>query len=51
MTVGNIRLESASLWVQVWDAPNDMVSPHVAREMGSRLGKVEEVEWKNGKTI
>ena len=27
MIVGNIRLESASLWVQIWDAPFDMVSP------------------------
>ena len=27
MTVGNIRLESTSLCVQIWDAPFDMVSP------------------------
>ncbi|XP_030930654.1 uncharacterized protein LOC115956399 [Quercus lobata] len=49
MTVRNIRLELASLWVQIWDASFDMVSPHVAREVGSRLGKVEEVEWKKRK--
>ena len=49
MTVGNIRLESASLWIQIWDAPFDMVSPQVAREVGSRLGKVEKVEWKKQK--
>ena len=49
MTVGNIRLELASLWVQIWDAPFDMVSPYVAREVGSRLGKVEEAEWKKRK--
>ena len=49
MTVGNIRLELASLWVQIWDAPFDMVSPQVAREVGSHLGKVEEEEWKKRK--
>ncbi|KAK7826371.1 hypothetical protein CFP56_032306 [Quercus suber] len=49
MTVGNIRFESASLWVQIWDAPFDMVSPQVAKEVGSRLGEVEEVEWKKRK--
>ena len=42
MTVGNIRLEVASLWVQIWGAPFDMVSPQVVKE-------VEEVEWKKKK--
>ena len=46
MNVGNIRLEVASLWVQIWGAPFDMVSPQVAKEVGSRLGEVEEVEWR-----
>ena len=46
MNVGNIRLEAASLWVQIWGAPFDMVSPQVAKEAGSRLGEVEEVEWR-----
>ena len=49
MNVGNIRLESASLWIQIWDAPFDMVSPQVTREVGSRRGEVEEVEWKKRK--
>ena len=49
MNVGNIRLESASLWIQIWDAPFDMVSARVAREVGSRLGEVEEVQWKKRK--
>ena len=49
MTVGNIRLEAASLWVQIWGAPFDMVSPQVVKEVGSRLGEVEEVEWKKKK--
>ena len=46
MTIGNIKLEHASLWIQIWEAPFDMVSPQVAKEVGSRLGIVEEVEWK-----
>ena len=46
MNVGNIRLEVASLWVQIWGAPFDMVSPQVAKEVGSHLGEVEEVEWR-----
>ena len=49
MTVGNIQLEAASLWVQIWGAPFDMVSPQVAKEVGSRLGEVEEVEWRKKK--
>ncbi|KAL0000880.1 hypothetical protein SO802_014661 [Lithocarpus litseifolius] len=49
MTVGNIQMEFASLWVQIWDAPFDMISFQVAREVGSRLGTVEEVEWRNRK--
>ena len=49
MTVGNIRLEAASLWVQIWGAPFNMVSPQVVKEVGSQLGKVEEVEWKKKK--
>ena len=45
MTVGNIKLEHASLWIQIWGALFDMVSPQVAKEVGSHLGIVEEVEW------
>ena len=44
MTSRNVRLEHVSLWVQIWDAPFDKMSPVVATEIGSRLGKVEEVE-------
>ena len=39
-------MEHASLWVQIWDAPLNMVSPSIAEEVGSRLGIVEEVEKK-----
>ncbi|KAK9983880.1 hypothetical protein SO802_033405 [Lithocarpus litseifolius] len=49
MTVGNIRMETTSFWVQIWGAPFDMVSPQVAKEVGSQLGEVKEVEWKNRK--
>ena len=49
MTVGNIQLDSASLWVQIWDAQFDMISSQVAREVGSRLGTVEEVERRHRK--
>ncbi|KAK9986874.1 hypothetical protein SO802_031825 [Lithocarpus litseifolius] len=43
MNVGNIKWTHASLWVQIWGAPFDMVSPQVAQEVGSRLGIVEDV--------
>ena len=39
-------MEHASLWVQIWDAPLNMVTPSIAEEVGSRLGIVEEVEKK-----
>lgn len=40
----NVRFKSLPLWVQIWDAPFDMVSPKVAVKVGSRLGVVVEVE-------
>ena len=46
MTVGNIKMENVSLWVQIWGVPLDMISPQVAKQIGGRLGEVEEVEWK-----
>ncbi|KAK9993984.1 hypothetical protein SO802_023687 [Lithocarpus litseifolius] len=49
MTVGNIKMETALLWVQIWGAPLDMISPQVAKQIGGRLGEVEEVEWKKKK--
>ena len=49
MTMGNIIMETASLWVQIWGAPFDMLSPWVAKEVGGRLGVVEEVELKKRK--
>ena len=44
ITARNVSLDYASLWIQIWDAPFDMVSPTVAKEVGGRLGKVEDVE-------
>jgi len=46
MTVENIKMEYAFLWVQIWGAPFDMASPQVAKEVGNRIVIVEEVEWK-----
>ena len=51
MTAGNVKFESASLWVQIWGAPFDMVSPKVAEEIGNRLGIVEEVEKRSKQDI
>ena len=42
-------MDKASLWVQIWGVPFDMISPRVAKEVGNRLGDVEEVEERKGK--
>ena len=44
MTTVNVKFDAASLWVQIWGTPFDMLSPKVAEEIGSRLGTVEAVE-------
>lgn len=44
MMAKNVKFESISIWVQIWEAPFDMVCPQVATEVGRRLGIVEEVE-------
>ena len=43
MTAANVKFDSVALWVHIWGAPFDMLSPKVAEEIGGRLGKVEEV--------
>ena len=43
MAVGNIRLEHASLWIQIWGAPFDMISLKLQGKL-VRIGRVEEVE-------
>lgn len=40
----NVKFDVVGLWVQIWGAPFDMFCPQVAREIGSRLGMVEEVK-------
>ena len=49
MMAKNVRFESVSLWVQIWDASFDMVSPTVATEIGKCMGVVEEVEKRRNK--
>lgn len=44
MSASNVKLDHASLWVQIWGAPFDMSSPKVAALVGSKLGILEEVE-------
>ncbi|XP_050259209.1 uncharacterized protein LOC126704235 [Quercus robur] len=44
MSASNVKLEHASLWVQIWGAPFDMSSPQVVALVGSKLGMLEEVE-------
>ncbi|KAK7849206.1 uncharacterized protein CFP56_003427 [Quercus suber] len=44
MSARNVVLEHASLWVQIWGMPFDMMSPTVATEVGNKMGVVEEVE-------
>ena len=42
MTAKNVRFDLVSLWVQIWDASFDMVSPTVATKIGRRMGVVED---------
>lgn len=44
MTAANVKFDSIALWIQIWDAPFDMISPIVVAEIGNRLGEVVEVE-------
>ncbi|XP_030936437.1 uncharacterized protein LOC115961633 [Quercus lobata] len=44
MSANNVVLEHASLWVQIWGVPFNMMSPSVAREVGNKMGTVEDVE-------
>ena len=48
MSANNVALEHASLWIQIWGVPFDMMSPEVASEVGNKIGVVEDVErrWK-----
>ena len=44
MIASNVKLECASLWIQIWGASFDMISSQVVTKVGSRLGTVEDVE-------
>lgn len=44
MSANNVVLEHASLWVQIWGVPFDMMSPNVATEVGNKMGDVVDVE-------
>ena len=44
MIASNVKLEYASLWVQIWGVPFDMDSSQVETKVGSRMGFVEDVE-------
>ena len=44
MTASNVKLECASLWVQIWGPTFDMVSSQVETGVGSRMSIVEDVE-------
>lgn len=35
MTAANVKFDSNALWIQIWDAPFDMVYPVVAAEIGN----------------
>lgn len=43
ITADNVKFESVSLWVQIWGTLFDLVSPTIAKTVGSRLGLVVEV--------
>ena len=46
MIADNVKFDLLSLWVQIWGAPFDLVSPKIVEAVGSRLGSVVEVEKK-----
>ena len=46
MMADNVRFDSVALWVQIWGALFDLVSPKIAEIVGSRLCLVVEVEKK-----
>lgn len=51
MTAANVKFESVALWIQIWGAPFDMVSPNVATEIGKRMGEVVDVEKRKGQDM
>ena len=35
MTTANVKFDLIALWIQIWDAPFDMISPIVVAEIGN----------------
>ena len=47
MSSKNVVLEHASMWIQIWGVPFDMMASKVAMEIGNKMGVVEDVEqWR-----
>ena len=44
MSSKNVVLEHASMWIQIWEVPFDMMALKVAMEIGNKIGVVEDVE-------
>lgn len=44
MSAKNVVLEHASIWIQIWSVPFDMMAPSVVMEIGNKMGVVEDVE-------
>ena len=44
MSAKNVVLEHASMWIQIWGVPFDMMASKVAMEIGNKMGVVEDVE-------
>ncbi|KAL0015047.1 hypothetical protein SO802_002116 [Lithocarpus litseifolius] len=44
MSAKNVVLEHASLWIQIWGVPFDMMATKLAMEIGNKMGVVEDVE-------
>ena len=51
MTTKNVRFDSLPIWIQIWDAPFDMVCSQVTEEVRQRLGRVVEVERRRGHIV
>ena len=50
MSSKNVVLEHASMWIQIWGVPFDMMASKVAMEIGNKMGVVEDVErWRRSK--
>ena len=44
MNSKNVVLEHASMWIQIWGVPFDIMALKVAMEIGNKMGVVEDVE-------